>query len=174
MSERHLSWLRRIEDAIRRAFQQGDFDDLRGTGQPLSDTHSDYYAGEHDLANRVLGALEMPPEFITMRREIEAEVAAARHALRAAVRRRERLLDQMNRARLNEIVPLHREAWDSWYAAVATFHQQARAINRKVEIFNLKNPIPNLFYPPLRIEEEIERAEQEVLREVGHSTPPTR
>lgn len=169
MSEQHMSWLRRIEEAIRRAFQQGDFDDLRGTGQPLGDTHSDYYAGEHDLANRVLGALEMPPEFISLRREIEAEVTAARHAIRSAARRRERLLSQLNRAPLSEIVTLHREAWDSWYAAVETFYQQARDINRKVEIFNLKNPIPNLFYPPLRIEEEIERAEQEVLREMQRS-----
>lgn len=170
MDERHMTWLRRIEDAIRRAFQQGDFEDLRGTGQPLGDTHSDYYAGEHDLANRVLGALEMPPEFITMRREIEREVDEARRALRSAARRRERLLAQLNRAAIGEIVTLHREAWDSWYQAVETFYEQARAINRKVEIFNLKNPIPNLFYPPLRIEEEIERAEQDILNE-SHQPP---
>jgi len=154
-------WQEQIEEAIQRAVEAGEFDNLRGAGRPLPPDHTDYYAGEEHLAYRLLSNAGLAPDFLLLRREIVVEVAEARQFIRAAVRRRERLLAQLRRAPLHEIPNLHREAWDGWYASVHAFRERVREINQKIEIFNLKNKIPNLYHPPLKVEEEISQAEAE-------------
>ncbi|MDQ7030836.1 MAG: hypothetical protein Q9O62_14210 [Ardenticatenia bacterium] len=128
---------------------------------PLPPDHGDYYAGEHDLAYRLLANAGLAPDFLLLRREILSELAQTRAFIRAAVRRRQRLLEQLGRAPLHEIPRLHREAWDGWYASVSTFREQVEAINVKIQIFNLKNKIPNLYHPPVNADDEIRQAEAE-------------
>lgn len=154
-------WIRRIEEAIQRAIEAGEFEGLSGAGRPLPPDHSDYYAGEHDLAYRLLRNAGLAPDFLLLRREILAEVADLRAFIRAAVRRRRRLLAELKRAPLHEMPRLHREAWDGWYASVQTFRERVREVNVKIEIFNLKNKIPNLYHPPLNADDEINQAEAE-------------
>ncbi len=154
-------WSEEVEKAIVRAVEAGEFDGLSGVGQRLPPDHGDYYAGEHDLAYRLLANAGLAPEFLLMRREILAELADMRAFIRAAVRRRQRLLAQLRRAPIHEIPRLHREAWDGWYASVEAFRERVEAINARIQIFNLKNKIPNLHQPYVNADDEIRRAEAE-------------
>lgn len=154
-------WQAKVEEAIREAVERGDFEQLSGKGKRLNDDHSDVHAGEHALAHKVLKNAGYVPDFLQLKRDIDEEVAKARTFIRRAIRRRERRLAQLDRARLEEIASRHRRAWDDWYADVAAFKRQVLEINVQIEIFNLKNKLPNLFMKKLDVAAELERAQEE-------------
>lgn len=181
-------WQARVDQAIRNAVERGEFECLGGKGAPATDDHdegsgytltdggtplahqsmfnhyhNEYYAGEKALAYKVLKNAGYLPDFLQLRKDIDAEIADLRAAVLRAVRRRERMLAQLDSARAEDLVLLHRAAWDRWYASVEEIRRRIIEINVKIEIFNLKNELPTMFMRKLDAGAEIARAEREAL-----------
>lgn len=74
-----MRWLdASIEEQIQTAIREGQFDDLRGQGKPL---HLDDDSDEFWLANHILREAGVLPEWLELRKQIDAERPAVREAL---------------------------------------------------------------------------------------------
>lgn len=126
------------EAAIRRAMREGQFDNLRGQGQPLRLSRPNPFADEAEaLANDLLSANGFAPAWIESRREIEARIEAARRDLRRALQS----ADQARRLR-----------------GVNLFRDKLAELNRAIRDHNLGLPdgLPQMAL--LRSDLELERA----------------
>lgn len=73
-------WRRLVENRIQEAMADGAFDNLPGSGKPLN-LEADGLAGDWGMANRLLVANGMVPDWVEERRRLAAEAAglAARY-----------------------------------------------------------------------------------------------
>ncbi len=120
-----------VEEQIRKAMEEGKFDDLPGQGKPLKLDENALEDPEWRLANKVLkdGGFTLP--WIERRQEIEAGLEAARQALRRAWDwRKESLLAH----RPSSLVD------GEWRRAEEAFREQIAAINRRIFLYNLETP----------------------------------
>jgi DnaJ family protein C protein 28 len=134
-----------IERRIQEAMANGEFDNLRGRGQPLSFNTNPYLDPAQELAFGLLQNNGMAPDWIERDKEIRQELAAARDRLRFAWQHY-----QANPAS---------EA--TWQAAIAHFAEALVKLNRKIDHFNLIVPIPANQRFRLRLEDELRRIRQE-------------
>ena len=122
-----------IDDQIRKAMEDGKFDDLPGKGKPLKLDDNAFEDPEWRLANKVMkdGGFTLP--WIERRQEIETGLEAARKALRRAWEwRRESLAG-------NQASPFV-EA--EWMRAEKAFSEHVATINRHIFLYNLETPSP--------------------------------
>jgi DnaJ family protein C protein 28 len=120
-----------IEEHIRRAMEEGKFDDLPGKGKPLrldQDPHED---PEWRTAYRILRNSGFTLPWIEARREIEVALDDARGNLARAWEWRLRSL--------NEGSPL-RSVEAEWGRAEQAFREQVDAVNEKILSYNLQVP----------------------------------
>ncbi len=118
------------EDPIRKAIEEGQFDNLPGKGKPLNLDENPYADPEWRLAHHMLQNAGYTLPWIELRQEIEAEIEAARRELQLAWEL-QALVEQM-------------EAAAGWQRAIARFEEQAAVINRKIRDYNLQTP--NLYF----------------------------
>lgn len=133
-----------IEQRIQEAMANGEFDNLRGRGKPLSFNTNPYLDPAQELAFGLLQNNNMAPAWIERDKEIRREVAAARDNLRLA----------WQHYRAN---PTGEAAWQ---AAVARFEEILVKLNRKIDAFNLIVPVPTAQHFRLRLDDELRRAQQ--------------
>lgn len=135
-----------IEEQIRKAIEEGQFDNLPGTGKPLKLTENPFESPEWSLAYRILrnGGFSLP--WIETRREIEENLAAARAGLR-------RVLEWF-RVSENHLDNGLRNA--EWERSKAVFATQIIEINRQIQRYNLEVPSPRFQLVLLKAEQEIE------------------
>lgn len=114
------------EDPIRKAIEDGQFDNLPGKGKPLHLDENPYADPEWWLAHHVLQNAGYTLPWIELRQEIEVEIEAARRELQLAWDQ-QALVEQM-------------EAAARWQWAIARFEEQAAVINRKIRDYNLQTP----------------------------------
>jgi DnaJ family protein C protein 28 len=121
------------EEKIQAAMRAGVFDNLSGQGKPLKLEEE-----EGDLSLRLVRAMlaeqNLSLPWIELRREIEAEIAAARQKL---VRARQRGY--------------------GWHAAVSDFKREVERINRRISLYNLQVPAAAFQRPPLHAGLELDR-----------------
>jgi DnaJ family protein C protein 28 len=120
-----------IEEHIRRAMEEGKFDDLPGKGKPLrldQDPHED---PEWRTAYRILRNSGFTLPWIEARREIEVALDDARGNLARAWESRLRALN--NGSPLSSV-----EA--EWERAEQAFGEQVDAVNEKILSYNLQVP----------------------------------
>lgn len=130
-----------IEQRIQAAIENGEFDNLRGHGKPLSFNTNPYLDRSQELAFGLLQNNGMAPDWIERDKEIRQEVAAARDKLRLAWQHY-----QAN--------PASEAAWE---AAIARFTEALVKLNHKIDRFNLIVPIPTNQRFRLRLEDELRR-----------------
>jgi hypothetical protein len=73
------------DEQIRRAMQEGQFEDLPGQGRPLQLDEDPFEDPDWRLAHHMLRSAGYSLPWIETRREIEADLAAARLALKACL-----------------------------------------------------------------------------------------
>ena len=136
-----------IEDHIRRAMEEGKFDNLPGNGKPLEMDENAFEDPEWRLANKVLkdGGYSLP--WIETRREIEASLETARAALKRAWAWRQDGLAQKQ--------PDPR-AEGEWQRAKNAFREHLAAINKRIFHYNLETPSPRFQRLPVDAQREIE------------------
>ena len=123
----------------------GAFDDLPGKGKPLNLDDDSFDKGTW-AAHHLLRVNDYTLPWIGERRDIDADVEAARSALARTYR--------WARAGLARRPPdPHVEA--EWQRAVRVFREQVAALNRRIRDYNLKAPDTAFHRPPLDVEREI-------------------
>ena len=135
-----------IEDQIEKARQDGQFDNLRGKGKPL--THL-----ETDAFEQLVKEQGFRPHFVELDAEIRAKTEIARQAVR-------RTYEWVMQARGGGSVDRH-YAQDEWRKALHAFDQRLAEINQLIRAFNLELP------EPLRHTQKFALKREEELRKMG-------
>jgi DnaJ family protein C protein 28 len=139
-----------IEEHIRKAIDEGKFENLPGQGKPLKLEDNSLEDPEWRLAYHVLreGGFSLP--WIEMRREIDEEIETSRQALRRAWEWRQEMLVERKWA--------YTLVEEEWRRVVKTFEQKIDKINKRILDYNLQTPAQSLQLMNLRLSDEIEKA----------------
>jgi len=137
--------LMKSEDQIRRAIEQGDFEDLPGKGKPLKLEENPLGDPDWELAYHLLksGGFTLP--WIELQQEIDGEIEAGRAALREAWERRK--VRQQTDPRVEE----------QWRRALERFAEQVARINQRIFDYNLQVPALPFQRVSLKLELEVEK-----------------
>jgi len=143
-----------VEEQIRRAREEGKFDNLRGQGQPLNLDENPFEDPTWRLANDLLKKNGFRPDWLEDDVSIRDQVAQARLA---ALRAREwrasalaALAGQTSAAAIERRAAVEQE----WKDAQARFRTRLNGINQ--QIFNLNLKVPNTRLQRLKLDVEAE------------------
>ena len=136
-----------IEDHIRKALEEGKFDDLPGKGKPLNLDDNPYADPDWQLAHHMLKSSGFTLPWIAARQEIDAQVETARATLARAWEWRERSLPSGQPY-------AHVEA--EWQRSVKAFEERVEKINKKIFDYNLQTPSEKFQLMKLNAQREIE------------------
>lgn len=139
-----------IEEHLRKAIEQGKFDDLPGKGQPLKLEENPLADEDWRLAYHMLKSAGYTLPWIEQLHEIDLEIASARHTLRRAWEWREAALTD------SHSYPPAVEA--EWQRLVNSFAQQVEKINQRINDLNLQVPSDKFQRLKLNPDKEIEKA----------------
>src|SRR5881394_861789 len=114
-------WESLIDKKIREAMAAGEFDNLAGTGQPIDLSENPYEDPDWRTAHRLLRNAGFAPSWIEERKDIDAELQAARIVLARAWTMRSNARDTTH----------ERSARDRWANAEAHFRLTIAALNRR-------------------------------------------
>ena len=137
-----------IEEIIRRAMQEGKFDDLPGKGKPLQLDQNPHEDPEWRAAYHILksGGFSLP--WIESLNEIETNLQNARNALSQAwMWRQGDNSDQIDSQLMQS----------EWRRSVDKFQERIAAINVQIRTYNLADPNVRFQLQLINADQEIER-----------------
>lgn len=132
-------WSDVVSQRIEEAMRAGEFDNLRNKGKPLKIERNPFVPADMEMANHLLENNDLPPSWITARTEILSAIEKFRTKLRSAPRPDPAI--KGDEARWNRQM----EAW----------REELRALNKRIEVTNLGQPIAHLEIFKLVFEEEM-------------------
>jgi DnaJ homolog subfamily C member 28 len=136
------------EDQIRKAMEEGHFDNLPGRGKPLNLNENPFEDPEWRAANRMLQNAGFSLPWIESRISIEKDFETAVLELRWAWRQRQ--------ARLTKNLPwTHIEA--EWRRAEKAFREKVEDINKRIFSYNLEAPNLQFHMNKIYPDKEVER-----------------
>ena len=142
-------WESLVDQKIREAMEQGEFDDLPGMGEPLDTPVNPFEDPEMRLAHRMLRNAGFAPSWIEERKDIDAELEIARTQLA-----RGWTIQQNARGTENE-----RGAQARWEKAATSFRAQAAELNQRIAAWNLKIPAAGFQRRLIDIGKEVRQVE---------------
>ena len=142
-------WESLIDQKIREAMEQGDFDDLPGKGEPIDTAVNPFEDPELRLAHRMLRNAGFAPSWIEERKDIDAELENARRQLSRPWTVLQNALG----------TDKERGAQVRWEKALTSFREHAAALNQRIKAWNLKVPAAGFQRSLIDIEKEIGQAE---------------
>ncbi len=137
-------WESLIDQKIREAMEQGEFDNLPGKGQPIDLSENPFEDPDWRTAHRLLRNAGFAPGWIEERKDIDADLALARTELAGT-----RLVLKNARGTEHEF-----SAEARWERAEETFRDKVAELNRRINAWNLK--APSLAFQRTRIDVERE------------------
>lgn len=135
-----------IDDQIRKAMEEGQFENLPGKGRPLHLDDNVHEDPEWRMAFHMLKNAGYGLPWIEKRQEILTALDTHRQALQRAWAWRKSALDKNQ-------PPAEVEA--EWQRAVTAFQDQITDINRSIRDLNLETPVERFQLPRLKIDREI-------------------
>lgn len=119
-----------VEDLIQESISKGDFDNLQGTGKPLSNAQSQnpYVDFTQHKINKILLDNGFTPEWITLQKEINADIDDLKKIL------------SDKRSYFGEL-PLTQSEAVQWEIFLQNQENRLIEINRKIDKYNLLVPI---------------------------------
>lgn len=123
------------DEIIKRAMQEGTFDNLPGKGKPLNLNENPHEPEEWRTTYRMLRSNGYSLPWLELRREIEEAVDRARSDARSAM----------------ESGPD-----DFWNRQKAVFQQRIEALNQRIFQYNLQAPSPVFHRQPLDFARELD------------------
>lgn len=137
-----------IEEHIRRAIEQGKFDNLPGEGKPLTLDDNPYEDPEWRMAYRMLRESGYSLPWIESRKEISDQLSAARSGLKRAW--------EWRRRNLTESQP-DGSVDEQWQRAVRAFYEKIAQINQQISTYNLAAPSSRFQLMMLNADRELEK-----------------
>jgi len=122
---------RSIDEQIRKAIQEGSFDNLPGKGKPLDLEINPHEEADWGMAFRMLRSSGYTLPWIETRREIELELDEARSAL---ARSWQWQCEQQNQ----KLEPVVIES--EWQRSLTTFEGKIKELNKRIFNYNLEIP----------------------------------
>ena len=150
-----------VEEHIRRAIEQGKFDDLPGKGRPADLNENPLADQDWRLAFHMLKSAGYSLPWIEQLQELDAEIEAARAELRRGWEWRSQALQSdtagsgTDQARL---APAAVEA--EWQRLVQVFKERIESINKHITDINLQVPLEMLQRSKLNSDKEVEYVTQ--------------
>jgi DnaJ family protein C protein 28 len=137
----------KVDEQIRRAIEEGQFDNLAGKGKPIQWDENPFEDPGWRLANKILrdGGFTLP--WIEARREIETSLEESCARLKLAWRHRYAALDAQQS---------YVQVEDEWKRAVDAFQTQIAAINKRILAYNIEVPLERFQRFYVDAEKEIE------------------
>jgi DnaJ homolog subfamily C member 28 len=142
-------WESLVDQKIREAMEQGEFDDLSGKGEPIDLTENPFEDPEWRLAHRMLRNAGFAPAWISERKDIDTVLEAARVALG-----RVWAVKQAARGRLSS-------AEARWLAALTDLRGKVTELNQRIDLWNLKAPTVSLQRKRINFDRELELIKQQ-------------
>jgi DnaJ family protein C protein 28 len=140
--------LKDIEEHIRRAMEEGKFDDLPGKGKPLRLDDNPYEDPEWSTAYRMLrsGGFTLP--WIEAKLDIENDQETARQNLKRSWEYRSISLAKGEPSARVEV---------EWQRALEAFRSQIETLNQRIFSYNLQVPSPSFQLLMMDSEREIQQ-----------------
>jgi hypothetical protein len=146
-----------VEEQLRKAREEGKFDNLRGHGQPLSLDDNPFEDPTWQLANEMLKKNGFRPEWLEDDVAVREQLAQARQAL---VRSRDWRAGELGAlAGRGDAAALERrhQVEDEWQRAQARFRARVAELNKLIFHLNLKVPSARLQRLKLDADAELAR-----------------
>ena len=140
-------WESLIDRKIREAMEDGEFDDLPGKGEPIDLSENPFEDPDWRMAHRMLRNAGFAPAWIEERKDIEAEIKAARSTLA-------RVWSVLQNARHSEH---SKSAEVRWRKALEDFRAKSAELNRRIQTWNLKTPAIGFHRNVIDVDREIDR-----------------
>jgi DnaJ family protein C protein 28 len=147
-----------IEDHIRKAMEDGKFDDLPGKGKPLNLDDNPHADPDWQLAHHMLKSSGYTLPWIAARQEIDDLVEVARTTLVRAWEWRERSLRSSQP---------YDQVEAEWQRAVRAFEDQVNKINQKIFDYNLQTPSDKFQLMKLNARKELEAVKAGKIKPAG-------
>ena len=138
-------WESLIDKKIREAIEQGEFENLAGKGAPIDLSENPFEDPDWRTAHRLLRNAGFAPAWIEDRKDIDAELVAARMSLA-------RTWTVFQNARNTEH---ESSATIRWENALDLFRKKVEELNRRISAWNLKAPAVGFQRKRINIEEEL-------------------
>jgi DnaJ homolog subfamily C member 28 len=132
------------DEQIRRAMEEGQFEDLPGKGRPLKLEEDPLEDPEWRMAHHMLRSSGYSLPWIEVRREIESGLESARQDLARAWERRQ----------TSQLTP---NSLSRWEAAQASFCEAVAELNKRILSYNLEAPSMQLHLRAMDAEAEIKK-----------------
>ncbi len=145
-----------IEKQIRDAIERGEFDHLPGKGKPLDLSENPYTPADWRLAYKLLQNAGSAPDWIELDKEIRRESDALR-----AWFAQQALWERDRRARSTELSAHQLIAEREGLAQArektcVQYRARAAALNKLIDLYNLKAPTAEVHRERIRIDAEIQ------------------
>jgi len=140
-------WESLIDKKIREAIEACEFDNLAGAGQPIDLSENPYEDPDWRTAHRLLRNAGFAPSWIEERKDIDAELGAARIILA----RTSSILRNARGTRHEQ------SASERWTKAEVQFRAAIAELNRRIDAWNLKTPALAFQRNRIDVEREIDR-----------------
>jgi DnaJ homolog subfamily C member 28 len=137
-----------VEEQLRKAIEEGKFDNLPGKGKPLHIVDNPNADPDWELAYHLIKESGFTLPWIMTIREIETDIEKARMELLHAWKGR-----MIN---LSAAVP-DEQASAEWDRALAAFKDKLPSLNQRIRNYNLEVPNARFQRPTLNFEQEIEK-----------------
>lgn len=138
-----------IEEQIKKALEEGKFENLPGKGKPLRMDDNPLEDPEWRMAYHMLRSSGYTLPWLETRSEIDSTLDAARTALsRAWAWRQEALTD-------GKLTPA--DIADEWERAVSAFREQIAGLNKRIFSYNLEVPSERFQMLIINVDREIAR-----------------
>ncbi len=149
-----------IEKLIRKAQEEGKFDNLRGQGQPLRMDENAFEDPAVAMANQMLKNHGFRPAWLEEDVTLRGELAEARRSLvRTRDWRAAQLAALAGRPDAAALQQRHLVAHE-WALAEARFRRKLAEINKSIFTLNLKAPNTRFQRVKLNVDEELQRLAQ--------------
>lgn len=140
-------WSSIADEAIKKAMEQGAFENLAGSGQPLNLYQNPYEDPTMRSANRIMEQHGIAPAWIMERQAIHQAMDKARADIQRAW--------GYYQDHIGDRTPFAKGHWDK---ATERFRQAVSELNQRILTYNLKAPDTSVHIAPLVLEREMERA----------------
>jgi len=138
-------WESLIDQKIREAMEQGEFDDLSGKGEPIDLSENPFEDPDWRMAHRTLRNAGFAPAWIEERKDIDAALESARVNL-------SRVWTILRNARGTEH---ERTATVRWKTALTAFREKVEELNGRINGWNLRAPAVGFHWKRIDAEQEI-------------------
>lgn len=135
-----MNWDIIIEKLIRKAQEEGKFDNLQGKGRPLNLDENPFEDPAWQMANRLLKDNGFRPDWLEEDVALREKLARARQSLRRTHDWRAAELAELGERNDAEALRRRTLAAAEWARALARFHDSIAEVNAAITRLNLKVP----------------------------------